>query len=145
MSDNEIEIEQEIPRLRVSSPNIINFRNNKELSKKISKDLLEKTYFNDVKRNLRERCLCKCVGDISEAIAHIFTGVSVVLSFAAGFFDLYILSFLAGCFGTLGIIMLQCSSYSMRESRERTEEINIILERLGISDLPDIAIDSANN
>ncbi len=133
------------PRLRTSSPNIGNMRQNKELKNKISKELIEKTYYNDVKRNLRERCLCKCVGDISEALAHILSGVSIVLSFAAGFFNLYILSFLAGCFGTISMILLACSSYSMKESKERTEEINIILDRLGINDIPNIAIDSASD
>lgn len=141
-------MEEEIentPRLRVSSPQIGNMRQNKELLKKISNELIEKTYYNDVKRNLRERCLCKCIGDISEALAHIIAGIGIVLSFAAGFFDLYILSFLAGCFGTVAMILLQCSSYSMKESRERTDEVNILLEKLGINEIPNIAIDSANN
>lgn len=133
------------PRLRVSSPSITNMRQNKELLKKINTELIEKTYYNDVKRNLRERCLCKCAGDISEALAHIFAGIGVVLSFSAGFFNLYILSFLAGCFGTIALILLQCSSYSMKESRERTDEVNILLDKLGLSDIPNIAIDSAGD
>ncbi len=115
-----------------------------DLNSKITNDLINKAYYNDVRRTLRGRCICKCIGDTTEAFAQIFTGISVVLSFAAGFFDLYLLSFLSGCFGIISIIFLRCSSYSMKESKERTNEINIILNKLGINEIPNIAVSNPN-
>ena len=65
-----------------------------------------------------------------------------MLAFAAGFFDSVILSFLAGCFGTFALILRQFSSFSIKESSERTQQVNKVLQKLGIDEIVDIAIDS---
>ncbi|XWV26896.1 hypothetical protein QJ857_gp0154 [Tupanvirus soda lake] len=118
-------------------------QNNIDLVNKIRTELVEKTYFNDVKYNIKSKSRWKIVGDIAEAISHILTGVSAVLAFAAGFFDYKELSFVAGCLGTISLVLFQFSYYATKESKERTKQVNRILDKLGIDEIVDITIDSA--
>ena len=112
---------------------------------KIKKELVEKTYYDDVKYNIQSKSRWKLIADITEAIAHIFMGMTAIMAFAAGFFDYKFLSFVAGCLGTASLVLLQFSSYSVKESKERTEQVNKILGKLGINEIADIAIDFSSN
>ena len=108
------------------------------LAQKINDELIEISYYDDVKKGLHYRYKWKKIGDITEAIAKIVSGLSVVFAFASGFFNISYLSFIAGCLGTLSLVLLQFSSYAFKESSERTRQINKILSKLGISSLVDI-------
>jgi hypothetical protein len=109
-----------------------------ELVNKIKKDIIEKSYYSDVKFNIRWKSYWKIIADVSETFAHIFTGVSAILAFASGFFNYTLLSFIAGCFGTGALVLLKFSSYAIAQSKERTQQVNLILDKLGIVDIPDI-------
>ena len=85
------------------------------------------------------------MGDLCESIANILSGISTILAFSAGFFGNEILSFVAGCCGTCSLVFLHFSSYAMRESKERTQQVNIILTKLGLDKIPDISIDSSSD
>jgi hypothetical protein len=127
-----------------SSKKMLNIdKPSQELNDKIMKELIEPTYYNEVKSYLSSRYRWKNIGDICEVFGKIFAGCSSVLAFSSGVFKIDILSFLAGCFGIIALIFMQFSSYSMKESKERTDEINIMLNKLGISEIPNTAIDSS--
>jgi len=64
------------------------------------------------------------------------------LAFAAGSFDNFILSFIAGCCGTLALVLLRFSTFSIRESRDRINQANDILAELGINKMVDVTVDS---
>lgn len=110
---------------------------------KIKQDLVEKNYYRDIQYNINSKFRWKWAGDFTEALAHLCTALSVILAFSAGFFNYSLLSFIAGCFGTCSFVLLRLSSYSMKESRERTEQVNALLRKIGIDSIPDIVIDSA--
>jgi len=129
----------------MSSTNDITDTATTDLINKIRIELVEKNYYSDVKMNIRSKTIWKFVSDLTEALAHILMGLAAVLSFAAGFFDYTLLSFIGGCFGTSAIVLLQFSSYAMKESKERTERVNKILTKLGIDQMVDISIDSASS
>lgn len=114
------------------------------LTNKIRKELVEVTYYDDIKYNIHSRSRWKIIGDTTEAIAHIFTGITAILAFAAGFFNFAMFSFIAGCLGTASLVLLQFSSYAMKESKERTEQVNRMLTSLGIDRIVDITIDSTS-
>lgn len=105
---------------------------------KIKQDLIEPTYYEDIKNSLYGREKWKKIGDISETISKVLTGFATIFAFAAGYFKLTYLSFIAGCLGTSAIVLLQFSSYAVNESRERTARANIILHDLGIKKIVDI-------
>lgn len=115
------------------------------LAEKIKKELVETNYYNDVKYNIDGKSKWKIIADVTEALANVLIAVSTVLAFAAGVFDYTLLSFLAGCAGTLAFSLLRFSSYSMMESKERTYQVNLLLKNLRIDPIADITIDSAGN
>lgn len=115
---------------------------NTPITTKIKRDLLDSMYYRDVKYNLKSRFRWKFIGDLTEALSHVFTGVATILAFASGFFGIDLLAFLSGCFGAISLVILQFSSYAVKESRERTIQVNRILRKLGMEEIADITIDS---
>lgn len=110
------------------------------IQEKIKTELIENRYYNDIKYNINSKSRCKFTADFTEYLSYILTGIAVILSFAAGFFDNIWLSFASGCFGTTSLALLKFSSYAMSESKERTNQVNIILKKLGIEEIPDISV-----
>lgn len=115
-----------------------------ELVKKIKHDLLEKSYYDEIRYNIYSKARWKIVADLTDTFAHVFTGISTILAFASGFFNYALFSFLAGCFGTISLVLLKFSSYALDESKERTNEINILLNKLGITEMPNTSVDENN-
>lgn len=115
---------------------------NKQFINKVKKELIETTYYRDLKYNIRSKSRWKFVGDFTETLAHILIGIATILAFSAGFFKNEYLSFASGCVSTASLVFIQFSSYSVRESKERTAQVNTILTKLGIDSIPDITIDS---
>lgn len=109
-----------------------------ELVDKVKKDLIDVSYYNDIKFNIKSKSFWKAIADITETLSQIFTVVSTIFAFSAGFFNHVLLSFIAGCLGTSALILLKFSSYATKESRERTQQVNMLLEKLGITEIPDI-------
>ncbi len=103
------------------------------------------TYYTDIKYNIRSKSRWKMMGDMTEALSYIMTGIATILAFSAGFSNNAWLSFAAGCFSTASLVFLNFSSYATKESKERTRQVNKILDKLGIDQIPDIAIDSTSN
>src|SRR5581483_1250606 len=96
-----------------------------DLINRIKKELVDKSYYNDIKFNLKWKSYWKVIADVSETLAQILIGISAVLAFASGFFEYTLLSFIAGCFGTASLVLYKFSSYSMGESKERTAQVNL--------------------
>lgn len=126
----------------MSKSNIVKTMNT-ELINKIRTELVEPTYYSDVKYNIGSKSRWKFIGDLTETLSRIFSGLGTILAFAAGFFNYSLFSFIAGCFGITSLVLLQFSSYSMKESKERTDQVNILLEQIGIDKIANIAIDSS--
>lgn len=110
-----------------------------KLMEKIKEELIEPTYYQDIKDNLNGRETWKKIGDVTEAISKIFAGLATVAAFAAGFFNITILSFISGCLGTLALVIQQFSTYSYNESKERTNRVNKILTDLGLKNILDLS------
>lgn len=105
-----------------------------ELNERLKKEI-ENNYYNDVRYNIRSKSRWKFIGDFSESISYFFTGIATILSFACGFFDNFWLAFVSGIFGTISLMLLKFSSYAMKESKERADQVNIILDDLGVKEI----------
>lgn len=116
-----------------------------EMIEKIRKELIEKTYYSDIKYNIGSKSRWKCAGDVSETLAHIIIAMGIILAFATGFFNVNFLAFISGSMSTGALVFLRFSSYAMKESKERTYQVNRLIEKLGFDDIPDITIDSAGS
>ena len=114
-----------------------------DFTDKITQDIIEKTYYRDLNYNINSKFRWKAIGDVMEALSFIFIGIGVVLAFSAGYFDNSVLSFVAGCVETMGIVLKQFSSYSHKESVERTKQVNTLLTELGLDNVVNV-IDPLN-
>lgn len=107
------------------------------------REMVASMYKGEVRSMIRWRDVWKKFGDACEAVSKGLTGIGAVLAFASSANRTPktsdILSFSAGTVGTLGLVLLAYSSYAIRESRQRTVEINHVLDTIGVTPLPDIA------
>jgi len=108
------------------------------------RDLVDKAYIQDAIHLIDGRNSWKRVGDSCEAAAKLLSGAATVLSFAASSTNHVWLSFAAGCIGTTSLVVLLFSSYSLKESRERTHQLNAVLGSVGIAPLPTIVSTHTN-
>lgn len=101
--------------------------------------LVEQAYMTDVKDTLGGRYHWRKVGDWSEALARICAGISTMLAFASGIYELKALSFAAGCTNTMAIVLGLWVSYAVKESKERSRDLNKVLSVLQVSPMPDLS------
>jgi len=102
-------------------------------------DMINDRYFEDIELGLMGRSGWKTTSDISETLGFVFLGISTMISFSAGFFNIMVLSFVAGCVGICSASLFKFASYAMAQSKERTDEINKILVKIGIDKVVDIS------
>jgi membrane protein DedA with SNARE-associated domain len=86
-----------------------------------------------VSSNLKLRKKFKNWGICFETLSKLFVGVSSVLSFSSGIYKYDTLSFMAGTASVLSLVLLQYASFSYRESKKMTTELNAILSKLHIT------------
>jgi hypothetical protein len=107
-------------------------------------NLVEPSYKNDIKNNLKLKKVFKNAGLTFESLSKFFVGVSSVVSFASGIYKYQILAFLAGTSSVFSLILLQYSSYSYRESKKINLEINTLLKKLNITHVIDTIPDNTS-
>lgn len=121
---------------------------NKELTllrKTIITELIEPSYYSDVKEMLEGRKCWRITSDVFTTLSKISVGFASVFSFASGTYQNQTFSFVAGSVSVISLILLQFSSYAAKESKEKTDGLNLILKKLSINDVPEIASNISNN
>lgn len=92
---------------------------------------------------LQSRRRWKKTGDVCEALSKGLAGIGTVMAYAASAIGSQpatdILAFCSGFVGTVGLTLFAYSSYSNQESRQRTQELNALLQSLGVTPMPDLA------
>lgn len=113
------------------------YKESSSLRKTIMSELIEPSYFTDVKEMLEDRKSWRNTGDHFSTLSKIFVGLSGVFSFASGNFQNQNFSFIAGTISVLSLVCLQFSSYALKESKRKTDDLNKILTKLNISNIPE--------
>ena len=108
-----------------------------DLHKKIQ-EKINITYEKDVDDSIAARYTCRKTGHILEVISQILSLGSTILAFSAGFYDIKVLSFVAGCLGSLSLATLKTSAFALNESKERTASLNKLLTQLNLGTIPEI-------
>ena len=111
-----------------------------EISEELKKDILvnviEPNYKSDITSSLKLKRKFKLFGLTFESLSKLFLGISSVTSFASGIYKYQLLAFFAGTTSVISLVLLQYSSFSYRESKKITSEINNILKKLNITPIP---------
>lgn len=108
----------------------------------IVRTLVEPSYKDDIQRMLQGRTCWRITGQIFETVSKILVAMGCILSFSSGYYDDRVLSLIAGSVSTVSLATLQFSSFSYKESKKQSEEVNILLQKLNIDTLPVINRDS---
>ena len=117
------------------------------ISADIHKQIQEKintTYVKDIDDSIAARYTCRKTGHILEVVSQVLSLGSTILAFSAGFYDIKILSFIAGCLGSLSLATLKTSAFALKESKERTASLNKLLTRLNMGTIPEIVEDATD-
>ena len=112
-----------------------NFDISDNLKNDILLTLVEPNYKNDIIRGLRIRKQFKNYALFFESLSKLFVGVTSVMSFASGIYKYEVMSFLAGTSSVVSLVMLQYASFSHREYKKITIELNDMLRKLDITTL----------
>lgn len=107
-----------------------------EVKIKIVKEFIEPAYIYDIKNMIRGKRRWKASGQIFETVSKILVAASGILSFSSGYYKDETLSFLAGSVSTISLAMLQFSSFCYRENKKQSDELNILLKKLGLDTIP---------
>ena len=112
---------------------------NDSLKTKILTELVEPCYYSDVNDLIDDRKVWRKCGNIFETLSKLAIGSSSIISFASGIYDYKILAFASGITSVLALVFMQFSSYSFKESKERTKELDKLLIELKINIIQDIS------
>jgi len=94
---------------------------------------------DDVRDFIAGRRWWRRIGQKFETVSIFFSGVSTILAFTASVdYDSGWVAFSAGVAGTVSLVALAYAAYGSRTSKERTRQLNIILEALDIETVPDV-------
>lgn len=79
------------------------------------------------------------IANFTETLGVLCTSANIILAFCASSFDDPKFALYAGVIGTVGMALSKFSSYSINESKERTNELNTILsDVLHFKPVPDL-------
>lgn len=112
----------------------------REDAEKAMRALVLKYYSEETEEMLKGKRWWRKTGEFLEAASKIMGGVSSVLAFAASSnISTHIsdsLAFSSGCIGTFSLVILTFSAYASTESRQRTVDLNKLLEKFSITPVP---------
>lgn len=122
----------------------MNLNSYKEDRKKISeetkvyivKELIEKSYKEDVRDMLKGKKCWRISGQTFETLSKVLVAIGSVVSFAAGVYNETTLSFVSGAISTFSLATLQFASFSYKENKKQSNELNNLLKSLQLETIP---------
>jgi membrane protein DedA with SNARE-associated domain len=104
-----------------------------DLKNDILTNLVEPQYKKDIIRDLKLRKKFKNYGLFFETLSKFFVGFGSIMSFSSGIYKIELLSFVAGTASVVSLVLLQYSSFSYREYKKISMDLNEILKKLNIT------------
>jgi hypothetical protein len=144
MENKEVEKDKE-DKFRQKKNREIFYKESSSLRKTIMTELIEPSYFTDVKEMLEDRKSWRNTADNFSTLSKTFVGLCGVFSFASGNYQNQNFSFIAGTISVLSLVCLQFSSYAKKESKRKTDDLNKILSKLNISNMPEFNSENYKN
>lgn len=133
----EIEMERDSPvEPPVTPANVIRYSTNSINFSGIRQEIINNEIIPALKYDINNdyvwRFRWNMIARITGAVSQALTGVGSIFSFVATSNNNLTYAFIAGIFGVVAIFMTNFSSYSEKQRREKTTEINKYLEKLNL-------------
>lgn len=113
-----------------------NFQISDEIKERIVRNYIEPSYQYDIHKLIEGKKNWKLVGQIFETMSKAFVAIGGIVSFAAGSYNNFNLSFVAGAISTISLATLSFSSFGYREQKKQGIELNNLLKKLKLDDVP---------
>jgi len=105
----------------------------------IVNNIIKPGYKKEIEDYSYNRVMWKKRGMRFETTSKIFIGLGSIASFAAGVYDYQTLSFVSGAISTISLVFLQYANFSYKESKKCHNDLNNLLENIGIKKLPELS------
>lgn len=115
-----------------------------EIKEKIMTNYVEKSYEYDVESLIHGRRRWKRTGQAFETMSKIFLAVGGILSFSSYYYKLDTLSFASGSVSVISLGCLQFSSFCYLENKKQSNELNVVLRKLGMETIPELSRELEN-
>ena len=115
-----------------------------EVKQRIMTQYVESSYEHDVESLILGRRGWKRMGQAFETMSKVFLALGGILSFSSGYYHIGSLSFLSGSVSVISLAFLQFSSFCYLENKKQSNELNIILRKLGLETVPELSRESEN-
>lgn len=99
-------------------------------------ELVEPYYKRIVKNTIDGRLFWRRTGITLETVSKIMVAFGSIISFSAGYYKDDRLSFISGSISCLSLAFLQLSSFSYKENKKQSDELNILLKKLDLDTVP---------
>ena len=107
----------------------------------INGQIIEPYYKRIVADTINGQVCWRRTGITFETVSKIMVAAGSIFSFSAGFYHNDVLSFVSGSISCLSLAFLQFSSFSYKEQKKQTAELNLILKKLKLDTLPPLTRD----
>ena len=121
---------------KTTNLNVISYFNHD--AKKRIRNKLAKSIEADINDIINWKYRYRKIGDYFGSMSQIITLSATVVAFSAGYLDEKMLSFIAGCLGSVSLALLKASAFSYKESSERNTQLNTLLEKYNFKEIPNI-------
>lgn len=113
----------------------------------IINDYLRPSYLEDIKTKIRGRVLWSKVSNRIMVLSKVIMILVSIFAFAGSkFTNMWWLSFTAGILSVSALSLMQFSMFASHESKDCTNDINVILSSLNIDNtIPDLEANNSNN
>ena len=105
----------------------------------IVNNIIKPGYKKEIEDYSYNRVMWKKRGMRFETTSKIFIGFGSIASFAAGVYGYQTLSFVSGAISTISLVFLQYANFSYKESKKSHNDLNNLLENIGIKKLPEVS------
>jgi len=102
----------------------------------ITHDIIQPNYRTEISDFIHSRSWWRKTGMCFETISKLLMGSGSVLSFASGVYQNQNFSFIAGSVSTLSVVCLQFATFCYKESKQSTQELNLLLQKLNLDTIP---------
>lgn len=100
--------------------------------------LVEPYYKETIKNTIEGKKLWRTLGISFETLSKVLVAVGGIVSFSSGYYHSENLSFFAGSISCLSLALLQLSSFSYKENKKQSEELNMLLKKLKLDTIPEL-------
>ena len=99
-------------------------------------ELVEPYYKQAIKSTINGKRIWRLFGISLETVSKILVAVGGIFSFSAGYYHDDTLSFVSGSISCMSLAMLQLSSFSYKENKKQSQELNTLLKKLNLETVP---------